>query len=956
MSYDLIYAGKNLSEFGLIWDNKRLFDKPENLFTRYEIPARNGDLLEAQKKFKNVQISYRCYIRTEFRKNFSDLVNYLNSFTTYQKLENTLEPEVFRMGLFHSAINPDVGNFALEGWVTLVFDCKPQEYYTDGAEFERIIPHSDIYTGNPAKVVNEGESSVISLRVGLEPMQDLNGYDSPWVGGAGKNKLPPSTTQTSNGVTFTVNSDGTVTATRTASSTNNAEYDFTVPSSLYGKQVVLNGCPSGGADSGTYRMFFLVNGSRQATDYGNGATYTIPSSPTSCVVRINVFKDFNSTATFKPMIRDASITDATYEPYANVCPIYPANGKNYLQITATSQTVNGVTFTVNADGTVKANGTASSAAEFVIKSDVSGNTYAGMILSGCPNGGGGSTYRLFEQVQGSPWTYLASDGGGGATLPTTTYATVRFVIRVESGVSVNNLVFKPMIRPASITDSTYVPYQSIVVTRTGKNLLKYPYRDASGTTSFGITYTVASDGTVYANGTATENSTFYLTNTMTHSEFPNTMVLNGNISRTHNSFLRVQIAESPWTVIGDDIGNGVQFSIPNDGKKYQIIIRVERGQTVNNLAFKPMVRIASVTDATYEPYQGQTYTIDLNGTRYGGTVDLATGVLTVTRASITLNSANMNNSETYPGWSNAGIRAIIGTGLDRQIDVQLNIGQRIGVNTMSNYDVVYLPVYVYGMNQTQWKAKAMDVQIVAEYATPQTVQLTAQQISLLTGINYISSSGEVTVTTSTPLILKNPSPMTAKPVFKFNNITAPFTVSANGETIISFQNAIRLVRGGIVNNMFFNATGTNLIMQKQGTPNYEETSFLINSGWLPAGRYYLATMPIGNLEVTSMDGTHLYSSGGTFTLTDITQVKIWYVITPDASTPQNFNFPIFLRPLGTLYVDSKLMDCYMLDGDTAYSFNECVSLPKDFLQLDERTVMTITSGAVGFIAPNWWRL
>ena len=56
-----------------------------------------------------------------------------------------------------------------------------------------------------------------SVKVTLEPIQSLNGYDKPWSGGNGKNKLHiDATTTTQNGVTFTVNTDGTVTVNGTA--------------------------------------------------------------------------------------------------------------------------------------------------------------------------------------------------------------------------------------------------------------------------------------------------------------------------------------------------------------------------------------------------------------------------------------------------------------------------------------------------------------------------------------------------------------------------------------------------------------------------------------------------------------------------------------------------------------------------------------------------------------------
>jgi hypothetical protein len=58
---------------------------------------------------------------------------------------------------------------------------------------------------------------VSELIVDIEARQDLHGYDKPWVGGAGKNKLPnTATSQTVCGVTYTVNSDGSVTANGTS--------------------------------------------------------------------------------------------------------------------------------------------------------------------------------------------------------------------------------------------------------------------------------------------------------------------------------------------------------------------------------------------------------------------------------------------------------------------------------------------------------------------------------------------------------------------------------------------------------------------------------------------------------------------------------------------------------------------------------------------------------------------
>ena len=48
-------------------------------------------------------------------------------------------------------------------------------------------------TGNPISISNASGFNAKSLKVELEPIQDLNGYDKPWAGGNGKNKCDNST-------------------------------------------------------------------------------------------------------------------------------------------------------------------------------------------------------------------------------------------------------------------------------------------------------------------------------------------------------------------------------------------------------------------------------------------------------------------------------------------------------------------------------------------------------------------------------------------------------------------------------------------------------------------------------------------------------------------------------------------------------------------------------------------
>lgn len=133
--------------------------------------------------------------------------------------------------------------------------------------------------------------------------------------------------------------------------------------------------------------------------------------------------------------------------------------KNLLDNTAITKISNGITFTVNSDGTVLADGTNDTTANsslIINRYDLSPGTY---VLNGCPSGGAINTYRLAIQETGS-YSVLGSidigNGSGEFTLDTTT--TVQIAIFIQKGLTINKLLFKPMLRKATIADDTYEQY------------------------------------------------------------------------------------------------------------------------------------------------------------------------------------------------------------------------------------------------------------------------------------------------------------------------------------------------------------------------------------------------------------------------------------------------------------------------------------------------------------------
>lgn len=158
------------------------------------------------------------------------------------------------------------------------------------------------------------------------------------------------------------------------------------------------------------------------------------------------------------------IDDASAEPLIDIMlegesQQATRSGKNLLDNTATTKISNGITFTVNSDKTVNVNGTNDTSANsslIINRYELSPGTY---ILNGCPSGGASNTYRLAIQETGS-YSVLGSidigNGSGEFTIDTTT--NVQIAIFIQKGLTINNLLFKPMLRKATIADDTYEQY------------------------------------------------------------------------------------------------------------------------------------------------------------------------------------------------------------------------------------------------------------------------------------------------------------------------------------------------------------------------------------------------------------------------------------------------------------------------------------------------------------------
>lgn len=134
---------------------------------------------------------------------------------------------------------------------------------------------------------------------------------------------------TISGVTFTVNSDKTVSTSGTASARAQFGLPFTVPASLKAGRYVLSGCPPGGGNASgatTLYALYIYDATANARvvpsykdDNGNALEFDwTPDSTHSYNITVDIRKSTNATGlVFKPMICRKEYWDVTntFQPY-----------------------------------------------------------------------------------------------------------------------------------------------------------------------------------------------------------------------------------------------------------------------------------------------------------------------------------------------------------------------------------------------------------------------------------------------------------------------------------------------------------------------------------------------------------------------------------------------------------------------------------------------------------------
>ena len=130
------FGGTVSSTYGIYISGEGVFNAPERAVEMVTIPGKDGALVLDQGRFENIQVTYPAFNYesdlTTFRTNLANLRNALCSKRGYQRLADTIHPDEFRLGVYHSGLEITPIKYNTASTFNIIFDCKPQRFLVSG--------------------------------------------------------------------------------------------------------------------------------------------------------------------------------------------------------------------------------------------------------------------------------------------------------------------------------------------------------------------------------------------------------------------------------------------------------------------------------------------------------------------------------------------------------------------------------------------------------------------------------------------------------------------------------------------------------------------------------------------------------------------------------------------------------------------------------------------------------
>lgn len=151
MRHSIVFGGIDSADYGIYISGEGVFNAPKRAVEMIEVPGRNGAYALDKGYWENVTVTYPCFVYeadlSTFAQTLRDFRNALKSQIGYQRLEDSIHTDEYRMAVYVDEFDVDPLKYNTLGEFDLKFNCKPQRYLTSG-ETEQTMSRNQTLT-NP---------------------------------------------------------------------------------------------------------------------------------------------------------------------------------------------------------------------------------------------------------------------------------------------------------------------------------------------------------------------------------------------------------------------------------------------------------------------------------------------------------------------------------------------------------------------------------------------------------------------------------------------------------------------------------------------------------------------------------------------------------------------------------------------------------------------------------------
>ena len=386
------------------------------------------------------------------------------------------------------------------------------------------------------------------------------------------------------------------------------------------------------------------------------------------------------------------------------------------------------------------------------------------------------SYAILEYASDDTFikrTLYAGDDGTHVTLDEST-AYIKVQIACTTSVPLTNSMiesYQMMLSYGNSYPATYSPYSNICpisgrsevdVSRTGKNLLEpkfysgFQYNPNVGSSVVGqggvvdVTDSVTKNGDTYTKSGASWSVPMSMILYVNRQFWGKTVKFSGTVDHISGYRSAYYLVDSNNILLAKSasMNENPTWTIAIPENTAYIVWYLNTSSAGTMKITEPMIELGSIA-TSYEPYQGNTYTIALGQTVYGGTLDVTSGVLTVNTI---FGSKILSDSdfEAVSSGTNTKHYRYYGAFLASQIQ---NTNKAICNVAPYAYNSNDAPHFYPTWNSSQQQSRleiwlphdtptSTEIQVCAELATPITYQLTPTEVEMLVRDNTIWSDAD----------------------------------------------------------------------------------------------------------------------------------------------------------------------------------------------------------------------